>query len=146
MYPLRTIRGWREDRDMLSVKDEWTALQIARSWGAPVPETPQARDAYTGWYTGWSLFAVPACFRRAIEAVEAEANWPVEVTEVLIGLVVRRDANLLRAWRRQALVEVGEATSEERTRAARAASAERYADRVIAALGRVADMVQERET
>jgi hypothetical protein len=103
---------------------------------------PKDRDAIDH-YTGWSVRRLPDRLRRAIEDVEVAANWPQEVTEVLVGLVVQGEADYIRAWKRNVLVEIGEETAEEASHAARRWSAEDYADQVMAALEKVADLLDE---
>jgi hypothetical protein len=80
-----------------------------------------------------------------VEAVEKAANWPLEVTEALVGLVVRREAERIRMWNQWALYEVGLETSEERDPAARRASAEAYVDAVMKALEDLADLIEEED-
>jgi hypothetical protein len=120
-------------------QEAWIALQMARSWGALLPKDRDAID----FYTGWSLRGLPDRLRRAIEDVETAANWRSEVTEVLVGLAVQGEADYIRAWRRNVLVEIGEETAEEASPAARRRSAEDYADQVMAALEKVADLIEE---
>jgi hypothetical protein len=86
---------------------------------------------------------LPERLRRAIEDVEVAANWRPEVTEVLVGLAVQGEADYIRAWKRDVLVEIGEETSEEASPEARRRSAEEYADQVLAALERLADLIEE---
>jgi hypothetical protein len=103
---------------------------------------PEDRDAIDH-YTGWSVRGLPERLRRAIEDVEIAANWRPEVTEVLVGLAVQGEADYIRAWKRNVLVEIGEETAEEASPAARRWSAEDYADQVLAALEKVADLLEE---
>jgi hypothetical protein len=104
-----------------------------RAWGAPVTATT-CDGGSLDWVTDHRL-------RAAIELLDREANWSVAVSRYVVGRVLDGDAEALRAWSRQALVEVGLETAEERDPAARQASAEAYADAVMDALDDLADLI-----
>lgn len=105
-----------------------TITEHLTAWGCPAK------------YAADFSSTAPWEFRALIDAVRSAANWYPEQTGAVCEMVRRGDANALRSWDRDALVQIGRETDDE------GGDGEDYADAVMEALEQLADVVEARKS